>query len=209
MDENLQPESIRIRFDTEAKCISGVNHQDINRFGGIKKEDQPKHEESKEEKVEDGEHSHHHGHHHSHHHRHHHRRRRASNKKGKKVLSFLKQHRSVLINILSCTLSAVLLIIVGFNVDSFKQKNNDKILSEVTQSTIKIETSVFSEKISLVSEAVAYYMNPNNTSDALKVYKSFDGYKGGLNLGKAVNITYRVLGLPTGVKTQSAQFTYR
>lgn len=206
MDENLQPESIRIHFDSDGKGTSNVSDEDINRFGGIKKDDKPKQAESKEEKGDDGEHSHH-SHHHSHrsHHHGYRSRRRSSNKKVKKFVSFLKQHRSVLINILSCTLSALLLILVAFNVDLFKPKSDDEVLSEVTQSTIKIETSIFPEKISLVSDAISYYMNPNNTSDALKVYKSFDGYKGGLNFGKAVNFTYRVVGLPTGVRTELAQ----
>ncbi len=162
------------------------------------------------------EHSHHHHHHHhhsghSHHHKHHrrHRRRRhnrnnSSKKKPNKLVAFFKKHRSILINILSCTISVVLLVVMAFNIDDSRSNQADGAYTNVTKSTVQIETSVYSDKILLVSDAISYYMNPDNDASANEVYKSFDGYKQRLNMGMPLNFAYRVTGLPSDVEAQSA-----
>ncbi len=151
---------------------------------------------------------HHHSHHHSrhgHHHRHKRRRSHHSSSKKNKFKTFLKQHKSLLINILSCTVSVILLIVLATSADKTKSTaTGETDRQTVTQSTVKIETSIYSEKLSLVSDAISYYMDPTNTSTALETYRSFCGYKSGLNQGMPISFIYRVTGLPINVDIASA-----
>lgn len=155
-----------------------------------------------------GEH-HHHGeqHHHSHHHSghsHSHSHHRHKRKKESKLKTFLKKHKSVLINILFGAVSVVLLVVLALNMDFFNGGvQNDHM--DVTQSTIKIETSVYTNKISLVSDAISYYVSQNDGVSANQIYKSFEGDRSGLNRGMPVKFTYRISGLPAGVDVSTAQ----
>ena len=150
-----------------------------------------------------GEHHHHHRSGHSHHHsRHHHRS--SSKKKDNKFITFIKRNRSVLINILSCSVSVVLIFIIAFNLDFSRSEEPQKNAVDLTQSTVKIETSVYSDKVPLVGDAILHYMSPNNTMSANEVYKSFSGHKVKLNIGFPLIFTYRVSGLSGGVTALSA-----
>lgn len=157
-----------------------------------------------------GHHHHHHHHHHgerSHHRRHHkqrHRKNSSSQKKNNKFVAFLKKHRSVLINILSCTVSVVLIIIIALYIDFSKPVETESVSKDITKSTVKIETSIYREKVSLVNDAVHYYLNPDNASSANEVYKSFDGHKNSLNVGLPLSFEYSVTGLPGDAEVQSA-----
>lgn len=182
-------------------------------FGGKKMEEnkQPTEEyvavDTDETAVSEDEHGEEHHHHHHHHHRRHHRRHRhrsSSQKKNNKFATFLKRNRSSLINILSCTLSVVLLVIVALNIDFSKPNGAEHGYTDITQSTVQIETSVYPEKILMVSDAISYYMNPDNDMNANGVYKSFEGHKRTLNVGLPLEFTYRVTGLPSDVKARSA-----
>ncbi len=152
-------------------------------------------------------HSHHSHHHsgHSHHRSRHSHRKHSSKKKDNKFIAFIKSHKSVLINVVSCTVSVALLIIMATTID-FSKKSDEKVdVKDITQSTIKIETPIFSEKISLANNAIFYYMNPDNNIGAVDTYRLFDGYKSALNFGLPVNFTYLVAGIPNGVEVVSAQ----
>ncbi|MBE6622767.1 MAG: tyrosine-protein phosphatase [Ruminococcaceae bacterium] len=157
-------------------------------------------------------HSHHshHSHHglhsgHSHHRSRHSHHRHSQKNKDNKFIAFIKSHKSVLVNIISCTVSVALLVIMATTID-FSKKSDEKInVKDITQSTIKIETPVFSEKISLANNAILYYMNSDNNSGAVDTYRLFDGYKGALNFGLPANFTYLVAGIPNGVEVVSAE----
>ncbi len=148
----------------------------------------------------------HHGKHHSHGH---HRSRRGHGRRrgnsGNKFFSFLKKNRSILINVLSCTVSVVLLVVIAFNMDLFRSKKAEGDVFQTTQSTVKIETSVYPKKIPLAHNAVLYYMSESNTASANEVYKIFDGHKTELNKGLPLQFVYRVAGLPVGVEAKTAQ----
>lgn len=149
-----------------------------------------------------------HHHHHRHHDHRHHHHRRSSNKKIKKFVAFCKKNRSVLINVVSCTVSVILIIITAVVIDVSQRKGTEKgksNITNVTESIMQIETSVYNKEISLVSEAVLRYINPDNTNSAFEVYRAFDGHKGGLNMGLPLNFTYRVAGLPSAVEVIQAE----
>ena len=151
----------------------------------------------------------HHGHHSHHskrgHHNSRHRRKHSSKKKSSKFATFMKKHKSVLINIVSCTVSVALLIIMATTIDFSKKTNEEIDVQDITQSTIKIETSIFSEKIPLINNAIFYYLNTDNEAGVVETYKLFDGHKRKLNVGLPVNLTYSVAGIPSGVAVVSAE----
>ncbi len=155
-------------------------------------------------------HHHHHSHHHSHHshHRHGHRRhhsKSSSNKKNNKFVAFFKKHRSIIVNVISCTVSVILLIVLAMDGDVSKNGEVDSPNIEATQETIKIETSVYTQKIPLANEAIFYYMSSSNTENANSVYKSYSGHKVSLNKGLPVHFTYRLLGVPNGMEASNAR----
>ena len=170
-------------------------------------------EEIKADETQISEHGshHHHGEHHSHHHSghghhsHHHRRGHSSKKKNSKFSAFMKKYKSVLINIVSCMVSVALLIVMASTIDFSKKPNEEIGVQDITQSTIKIETPIFSEKIPLVNSAIFYYLNSENESGAVETYKLFDGHKTKLNVGLPVNLTYSVAGIPNGIDVVSAE----
>ncbi|MBQ8250124.1 MAG: tyrosine-protein phosphatase [Clostridia bacterium] len=150
-------------------------------------------------------HSHHSHHHHSHHSHRRKHKRRTSNSAGKKLKNFFKRYKSIIINILSCTVSVVLLILLAAKKDT--PTNNDVKLPEVqtiTESTVKIETSVYPEKVRLISDAIAHYLDPSNNSTALESYRAYYGYTGGLDAGRPVTFVYRASGLPAGTSVEGA-----
>ena len=144
---------------------------------------------------------HHHGKHKHHRHRHH---KRPQSKKKNAFLRFWKKNRSVVINILSCTVSVILLLLLALNLDAQKKEDIEGHYIDLTSSTVRIETSIYSQKLPLVNEAILRYMDPDNTQSANAVYKAHNGYKFPLNEGEAVSFLYQVTGLPSGVEVQSA-----
>ena len=167
------------------------------------------HEEHPHEDHIHTEHHHHSSHsehhHHSRHKHHRHRRHKhSSSKKKNPVLRFWKKNRSVIINIASCTVSVVLLLLLALSIDSKKQEDIRGHYTDITKSTVKVETSLYYGKIPLVHEAVLQYMDPSNTQTATKFYQDFDGHKFPLNTGKTVSFQYEVTGLPTGTQVKSA-----
>ena len=164
---------------------------------------------TEDQTVINNEHYHHHHHHseYSQHHQHHRRHRHRSNsskRKKNKFVTFLKKHRGVLVNILSCTISAVLLVVIALNIDFLQPSKEENHYLDITQDTIRIETSIYPKRILMVSDAISYYMSPDNNASANEVYKLFNGYKSTLNVGLPLKFTYYVTGLPSCVKVQSA-----
>ncbi len=154
-------------------------------------------------------HSHHH-HHHSHHHHskhkhHRHHKRHSSSKSGNKLIKFFKQHRSVLVNILSCTVSVVLLIVLAFVLEKqYKAGTDNDVSIDITKSTIKIESSIFIDEVPLVKQAIFAYLDDTNDLNANSVYKKYGGYEAKLNVGLPVSYTYRIVGLPDEIFLKEA-----
>lgn len=152
-----------------------------------------------------------HSHSHSHGHHHHHSRYRSKhsskNAKNGKLSKALSRHKNVIINIVSCTISVILLVLLATRIDRYiTVATNKSSTADITQSTVKIETSIYPDKISLVSDAISYYLNPENSgSTAIEVYKAFKGFEGGLDCGRPVTFIYRTVGLPVGVSVESAK----
>ena len=197
MQENNQSNNnendIELNNETEVNDESEVNGDN----------ETPSSETEVSETTHHSHHSHHshhghHSHHHSHRHKYHRSRKHSSKKKNNKLVSFLKKNRSVIINIISCTISVILLVLFAFRID-----NNNAVIDQnaqiTTQSTVQIETSVYFKEISLVSKAVLTYMDPQNTQGVVDIYKANDGYKSGLNKGLPLHFEYNVNGLPSGV----------
>lgn len=161
-------------------------------------------DESSAPEIHHHHHSRHHSHHHSHHH-HHHRKKSGSYRHSNKFISFLKKHKSVLINVASCTVSLVLLVLLAFNYDSIIGKNATKDAeSEITQSSIKIESSIFMNEVPLVHQAILSYLDASNDQNATAVYKMYSGYNQKLNIGLPVKYTYRISALPSGILIEEA-----
>ena len=146
--------------------------------------------------------THHHHHHHSHHSHH---RSGSSRKKTSKVAAFFKRHRSVLINVASCTVSVILLVVLAVRTDVSRPTVPEDSYTEMTNQTVKVEVSVFPQKVALVSEAVQQYMTLDDSATVKEIYKSFEGHKSKLNTGLPLTVTYRVTGLPGGVSVDSAE----
>ena len=161
-------------------------------------------------------HSHHshHGHHHhsSHgrhkHHRHHKHHRRhshsSSQKSGtKKFAAFLKDHRSIIINAVSCTVSIILLVLLALNFEGIENKSDSKNTS-TNITTIKVESTIFVDEVPLVKQAILTYLDDANDRNANSVYKLYGGYDAKLNVGLPIEYTYRISGLPSGITLHKA-----
>lgn len=143
--------------------------------------------------------SHHRSHHHySHHNRH--KKHFSANKE--KTKEFFKKHRSGLVNAASCMVSVVLLIILALNFNNISTFDKKQGL-DVTDSTIKIETSIYGEEVCLADKTLIDFMKPNSVLEAETVFNYFNNGK-----RSAVypwSFTYDVYGLPNGVKVQGAE----
>ncbi len=154
-------------------------------------------------------HSHSHGHSHKHSHTHHSRNRGNGNSnKRKKVASFFKKYKSILINIAACSVAVILLVILAVTIDKAEpvSSGEETQRTEITQNIVKIETSIYPDEISLVSNAVGYYLDTSNNASAIDAYRAFDGYIGGLDKGVPIEFFYRAAGLPLGVSVESVRF---
>ena len=120
-------------------------------------------EENESKSSHHGHHHHHHHHGHSkHRHRHGHGRRHRSkhrSSRNQKAFSrfaeFLKRNRSTLVNIVACSVSVVLLVLLALQLEqNVETPQEDDIVVGVTQSSIKIESTIYVDDISLVHSAV-------------------------------------------------------
>lgn len=163
-----------------------------------------------ENKAEDGSgERHHHRHHHSHHHSHR-RRSRSSNtqkKKQNKFVKFFKKNRSIIINIVACSVSVILIIIMAISNDRKATVQTEGTnTTTITQSMVGVEATIFNEKVSLVNQAVLYYVDENNSKTAAEVYRNCAGAKQKLDAGLPLKYSYNVFGLPSGVEIDHVQF---
>ena len=153
-------------------------------------------------------HSSHHGHHkHHHHHRHHRRRRHHSgdHKKENKLVLFFKRNRSVLVNVLACTLALVMLILYATDRDSVKHGNIPSGSGTLPTATVRIDSSFYTEDIALASQAVLDYMNPELSLTADAAWKNYRNYLVRMDAGLPLSYSYRVSGLPEGISVVGAE----
>lgn len=114
--------------------------------------------------------------------------------------------KSALINVISCTVSAVLLVLLAINLDKPQFEGQTNLPSaEVTNSTVKIETSIYTKPVPVATEAIISYMNSAEPETVLDVLSAFGGIKAGLNYGIPWKFTYQVRGLPIGLEVKSAK----
>ena len=165
----------------------------------------------------DHSHGRHHGHRHAYSRRHsrgHHsnkshkryssRRNRTSNNPSK-LLGYIKKRKNALINIVSCTISIVLLILFAFYYESKPESPTESnSVVDITKSSIKIETSVYLKEVPLINQAVKAFINDTTGKTAHDVYGEYQGYTVDLDGEIPVEYTYRVAGLPSGISLEKA-----
>ena len=155
-------------------------------------------------------HSHHHGgHHHSghHHHHSHHRHHHSSKKKNKKTISkFIRKHKHALVNVLCCVLCGIILVSYAFYNDYKTQNTPDDSSSGLVSSAIRIESTIFTEEIPLVSQALLEYMDVSNNKSAKEIYERYNGKEIKLNIGFPIRYSYKVLGLASGMDVTKSAF---
>ena len=117
-----------------------------------------------------------------------------------------RRTKSILINVISCTISAVLLFLLAINWDKpqFNAQNN-KPTVDATNSTFKIETSLYTKPVPLATEAVITYMNTEPHEKVFDIYSAFNGGGGGLNYGLSWDFTYQITGMPIGLELSEAR----
>jgi len=159
--------------------------------------------EKEETALNSGEHHHHHHHSHRHHHR---RRSNSAKKKDKRLIKFFKRNKSVIINIVACLIAVVLLVLLAVNRDGEKPViiPSDDTPIELTQTTFKIESTLYTEEVPLVHQAIFSYMDENNKDSAHDVFGTYQGYRNRLDNGVPLTYNYSVIGMPSNISTESA-----
>lgn len=111
--------------------------------------------------------------------------------------------KSKLINIISCSISAILLVVLAIQFDAERKNKENELNTQLTNSTVSIVSSVYLEEVQLVSDAVNGYMNLADSDDANTVYKNFDGWGHNLNVSQPWEFSYQVVGLPVNAEIKS------
>lgn len=111
--------------------------------------------------------------------------------------------KSRIINIVSCSISVILLILLAVKSDSPKSDSKNDATTEITNSVVKIESSVYTEPVPVATEAIISYMGLKKPEKVNEVYDQFNGGQGMLNYGVAWDFTYQVSALPLGVEIKS------
>ncbi len=141
--------------------------------------------------------------HHHHHHHHHHKKR--SSKKNRRWARFFKKNRSTIVNVVSCSVSVVLLILLAVKFDGVTGRPTDTKYTALTQDSVQIETSVYSGEVQLVNEAVLSYMDEQNKDSLSKLFKAYGGDKTRLDVGLPWHFSYHLSGMPSDTKAEKVQ----
>lgn len=155
-----------------------------------------------EQNKEKESHSHHsHRHNHSHHHHSHHRSHGSSkSKKWRRIKRFFRKNKKRLMNVLVCALFVSALVLLAIRQDATignQAQSSNHI--DITDSTIRIESTLFMEKPSVVAQGVLEYMAEDNTLDAELFYKNVKDKIQYNRVAVPVEYTYNVSGLPANV----------
>ena len=158
---------------------------------------------------------HHHHHHHHHHHRHksrHQKRRRhkksGSSRNGNGFGKFLKKNRSILVNVVSCTISVVLLIIMAVQYEHrTDEPNHENSVVEPTKASIGIESTIYTDDVLLVHPAITVYTQNSDEKKAKEIYSEYGGRAQDMDGERPIKYSYRVTGIPSGITVKQATLT--
>ncbi len=162
--------------------------------------------------LEHSEHSH--RHHHHHHHDHHSHKSSSSKKKLKpkssktktktqkkdsKFKKFLKKKKFILLNILFALIIIALVFVIAFDVDSITHPENNNVGEElvITEASVEIESTIYTQPVKLIGEAVSEYMAKDKSGNSI-----FDEYVGSnyrLDVCSPLEYSFNIKGLPSGV----------
>lgn len=204
-----------------ANDISTVSDKPDNDVSEMEKKENSS--SSSDSHIHHSSHHSHHGHyHHSSHrhsdrykhssgrHKHKRRRRRSSHdsdgtRKESKFKKFLKKYKSIIINVFACVICIFLLILLALSHDANTPDSKDDVGADITNYSIVIESSIYTDEIPLVPASVLAYMDESNVKDAKTVFKEYGGNKEKQNVGLPVKYYYRISGIPAGVSVKSAK----
>lgn len=111
-----------------------------------------------------------------------------------------------LIGSICCLVCIGLLVTVAVWKDgNSTEVNNAQTVVGVTDSSVKIETTLFTQEVSLVDESILLYMDESNTKSANEIYKQNKGYQRCLDSGITIKFSFAVTGLPAGVSVNKGR----
>ncbi len=140
--------------------------------------------------------------HHSHHHSHSHHS--SKSRRGRKIRRFFRKNKKKIINIVICTLVISALIFVAIHQDAvIKDLEENQQQIAATDSTIRVETTLFTEEVPLVVDAVVGYMDDSNTMSADQVYNQFHDQLKNSDIALPLKFAYDILGLPSDITVKS------
>ena len=117
----------------------------------------------------------------------------------------MKRNRSTLVNIVACSVSVVLLVLLALQLEqNAETPQEDDIVVGVTQSSIKIESTIYVDDISLVHPAVNAYVRDTTGKKAKDVFSEYGGYAQSMRDGYPVKYAYFISGIPSGVTLEKA-----
>ncbi len=174
-------------------------------------------DETAKDHDENSRHGYHHYHHHHHHHRRHkshrhgggrHCRKSGSSRKKVKLGRFLEKNRSVLVNVVACTISVVLLIIMAVQYEHrTDEPNHENGVVEPTKASIGIESTIFTDDVLLVHPAITAYTGNSDGKKAKEIYSEYGGRLQNMDGGRPMKYSYRITGIPSGVTVKQATLT--
>lgn len=143
-------------------------------------------------------------HSHRHHSHHHHSHVSSASGKHRKIKRFFRKNKKRLINIMIFSLLMGSLIFFAVRQDGLintQEEMSNHI--EMTDSTVRIESTLFVKEPSVVADGVSVYMDKDNNQDADVIYNSAkDQFPQG-SAAIPVQYAYDVVGLPAGVQVNN------
>ena len=95
-----------------------------------------------------------------------------------------------------CTVCAVLLVLLAVQRDIIKDATEGNEGAGITASSVVIESSIYTDEVSLVHAAISEYLRSDASVTAKSVYKKYEGYNYPLNIAVPVHYRYDIDGLP-------------
>ena len=112
----------------------------------------------------------------------------------------MKKNRSVLINVVTCTISVVLLFVLAVQferrVEVPEDENN---IIGVTQTSIGVECTIFTDDVPLVHSGVIEYVQNTEGTRARDIFVDYGGYTQIMDGEYPVKYSYRITGIPGGM----------
>ena len=94
-------------------------------------------------------------------------------------------------------------MLFAFGLD-WKKDHTPTETTGITNSTIRIESTIYMDDVDLVNRAVLAYISDQSGATANKIYKNFNGFEVDLDGGLPLKYSYRVSGIPSGVTVDHA-----